>query len=75
MTESELLERLVEAGLSHRKAVEVVNRFDADRILRQLHWMPYRNAKVPASLLISAIEQDYEPPSLLASEFEGADKE
>lgn len=75
MNESEMLGNLVEAGLSHRKALEIVNRFDHDRILRQIHWLPYRNAKVPASLLVSAIEQDYEPPSLLAAELEGVEKE
>jgi hypothetical protein len=75
MTETELLDQLVEAGLSHHKAAEIVRRFDQDRIYRQLHWLPYRNAKVPASLLVAAIEQDYEPPSLLAAELEGAEKE
>lgn len=75
MNESELLSSLVEAGLSHRKAIEIVRRFDAERITRQIHWLPYRNAKVPASLLVSAIEQDYEPPSLLAAELEGVEKE
>jgi hypothetical protein len=75
MNENEILSALVDAGLSHRKAAEIVNRFDPDRISKQLHWLPYRNPKVPASLLISAIEQDYEPPSLLASELEGAERE
>lgn len=75
MNENELLGKLVEAGLSSRKALEIVNRFDQDRILRQVHWLPYRNARVPASLLVSAIEQDYEPPSLLAAELEGVENE
>lgn len=75
MSESELLNGLVEAGLSNRKALELINRYDHHRISRQLHWLPYRSARVPASLLISAIEQDYEPPSLLASELEGSERE
>lgn len=74
MNEQELMHKLVELGVSHHKAVELVNRFEERQILRQIAWLPYRQAKKPASLLIAAVEGDFEAPSLLASEFEGAGK-
>lgn len=58
----ELVLDLVRVGVGLRKAQNLVDRFPADRITRQLEWLPLRAARRPASLLIASIEHDYDPP-------------
>lgn len=59
----ELVLALVEVGISLRKAEFLVSRYPAGRIRRQLRWLPHRVPKRPASLLIAAIERDYDAPA------------
>lgn len=57
-----LLRKLEQAGLTTEQALQLLRRFTPLRIERQLRWLPYRNAKNPAGLLIAAIEDNYEAP-------------
>ena len=59
-----LASQLIVHSISRTKAIELVNRFSKEEIERQITWLPYRAAKTRASLLIAAIENNYEPPSL-----------
>lgn len=58
----ELVLDLVRVGVGLRKAQSLVDRYPADLIVRQLEWLPLRAARRPASLLIAAIEHNYDPP-------------
>ena len=58
----ELVLDLVRVGVGLRKAQSLVSRHPADLISRQLEWLPLRAARRPASLLIAAIEHNYDPP-------------
>lgn len=60
--DEELVLELVHLGIGLRKARSLVDRYPEDRIVKQLNWLPMRAARRPASLLISAIENDYGPP-------------
>lgn len=63
LTESEeLVLDLVRVGIGLRKAQSLVERYPAGRIAQQLEWLSRRAARRPASLLIAAIEQNYDPP-------------
>jgi len=65
LTEREqLILDLVQVGVSLRKAQSLVNRFPALRITRQLDWLPFRAARRPASMIIAAIENDYDETRL-----------
>ena len=48
-----------EVGLSERDQLVL----DLVEIQKQLRWLPFRAARRPASLLISAIEHDYDSPA------------
>lgn len=58
----ELTLDLVRIGIGLRKAQNLVERYPHDRIAQQLEWLPLRAARRPASLLIAAIEHNYDPP-------------
>lgn len=58
----ELTLDLVRIGIGLRKAQNLVERYPHDRIAQQLEWLPLRAARRPASLLIAAIENNYDPP-------------
>lgn len=58
----ELVLDLVRVGVGLRKAQSLVDRYPAEQISRQLDWLPLRAARRPASLLIAAIEHNYDPP-------------
>lgn len=60
--DEELVLELVHVGVGLRKARSLVDQYPAERIVRQLGWLQLRAARRPASLLISAIENDYDPP-------------
>lgn len=60
--QEELVLELVHVGVGLRKARSLVDEYSTERIQRQLKWLPLRAARRPASLLISAIENDYDPP-------------
>jgi len=59
----QLVLELVEVGVSLRKAENLASRFPALKIRRQLDWLPYRSARRPASMIIAAIENDYDEPA------------
>ncbi|HVT12608.1 MAG TPA: hypothetical protein VHE55_10090 [Fimbriimonadaceae bacterium] len=59
----QLILELVEVGVALRKAENLVRRHPAIRIRRQLDWLPYRSARRPASMIIAAIENDYDEPA------------
>jgi hypothetical protein len=54
-----LLERV---GINTEQTVWLLQRFPAERIRRQLEWLPARQARNPAALLIRAIEGDWGAP-------------
>jgi hypothetical protein len=54
---------LVELGVALRKAESLVRRFPAEDIRKQLNWLPFRSARRPASMIIAAIENDYDKPA------------
>lgn len=59
----QLVLELVQAGISLRKAESLVKKHPADLIRKQVDWLPLRAARRPASLLIAAIERDFEAPA------------
>lgn len=64
----QLVLELVQVGISVRKAESLVTGFPEERIRKQLHWLPLRAARRPASLLIAAIERDYDAPAYAKDE-------
>lgn len=58
----ELILELVHVGVGLRKAESLVDRYPAKQIGQQLEWLSLRAPRRPASLLIAAIENNYEPP-------------
>lgn len=60
--EYKLHDELVRAGLLSKQAQELIKRFDALRIRRQLAWLPQRGAKNPVGYLLAAIKDDYAAP-------------
>ncbi len=54
--------RLDEQGMTKHQALDVLSRFDLDIVRKQLDWMPHRAAKNPGRYLMSAIENNYDPP-------------
>jgi hypothetical protein len=60
-----LEQQLMQQGVTPEQAQALVSKFDPLRIRRQLMWLPYRHARNPAGLLITAIEDDYEAPPAL----------
>jgi len=61
----ELRQTLLLLGVPADQADTLLAHFDADRIRRQIEWLPFRRAKSPARLLVASIYNDYEPPAVL----------
>lgn len=61
----QLILELVQIGVSLRKAENLVDRYPALAIRRQLDWLPHRAARRPPSMIIAAIENDYDEPAYL----------
>jgi hypothetical protein len=59
----QLILELVEVGVALRKAESLVRRFPVQEIRQQLHWLPFRSARRPASMIIAAIENNYDKPA------------
>ena len=51
-----------EDALGFPGALQLLRAFPADRIRRQLNWLPARQARNPAAMLLRAVEQDWGPP-------------
>lgn len=64
----QLILSLAEVGVSLRKAEDLVERYPWERIRQQLKWLPARGARRAASLLIVAIEKDFDAPVYGAKE-------
>lgn len=62
-TANPLRDELIEVGLDSSQADSLIARYDALRIKRQLHWLPYRVVKNRAGFLIAAIKDNYEAPA------------
>lgn len=56
---------LMERGVSGSQVKRLLASYDLDRIERQIAWLDARRAKRKSSLLIAAIDQDYEEPHRL----------
>lgn len=61
--QASLHDRLIAKGITSDQAQFLTENYPINRIERQLDWLPYRNAKNPASFLVAAIREDYEAPS------------
>jgi len=57
-----LTDALATAGLNPGQIERLVDRYSPGRIQRQLTWLPARQARNPAALLVRAIEGDWEAP-------------
>ncbi len=60
--ERNLRDDLLAVGLLPQQADDLMKRFDAVRIRRQLAWLPLRMAKNKAGYLMAAIKDDYAAP-------------
>lgn len=63
--EEQLVLDMVKVGVSLRKAEQLVKQYPLEKIREQLDWLPSRHARKPASLLIVAIERNYDAPAYL----------
>jgi hypothetical protein len=64
--EGEAWRGLMAAGVPKEQARELVDEYPAEEILRQLEWLPARNAREPARFIVAAIRERYgQPPSLM----------
>jgi len=59
---ADLRQALAHVGLEPMQVEHLLRTCPAERIGRQLAWLPAREARNPAALLIRAIEQDWEAP-------------
>jgi len=57
-----LAARLMQLGVSRSQITQLLLH-DLDQVERQLDWLPYRRARKRSSLIVSAIEQDFEAPA------------
>jgi len=60
--QAELHSQLLEVGLLPEQADDLMKRYDALRIRRQLAWLPRRRAKNAAGYLLAAVKDDYAAP-------------
>ena len=60
--EGEAFRRLLGVGVAREEATRLLASFPLEEIARQLDWLPYRQARVPARFLVAAIENAYDPP-------------
>ncbi len=61
VAEAELVERLVKLGMAEPVAVELVTT-DIEAVREQLEYLPYRDARNPAALLVRAIRERWPAP-------------
>lgn len=54
--------RLIQLGVSGNQ-IQKLLLHDLDLVERQLDWLPFRSARKRASLIVAAIEHDYEAPA------------
>ncbi|MBN9501325.1 MAG: hypothetical protein BGO01_08585 [Armatimonadetes bacterium 55-13] len=59
-----LAKELLILGVSSKQVTRLLG-YDLDRVEQQLAWLPLRNPRKPASLIVAAIDQDFEAPAAL----------
>ena len=59
---SDMRRKLFHLGIGGEQAEELLDSYPAERIQRQIEWLPYRNARNLSRFLLAAIEQNYEEP-------------
>ncbi len=69
--EEHIRQQLRDVGVEEEWVDYLMEKFDRERIQRQLQWLPYRKAQKPARMIVSAIEKDYEEPYALRPRKEG----
>ena len=50
-------------GVSERETFKLLTDFPLDSVEAQITWLPLRNPKKPASLIVTAIREDFEAPA------------
>lgn len=55
--------KLSALGVLPEEADLLVKEYGVDAVLRQVEWLPYRQARNPARYLVAAIQGNYEPPA------------
>lgn len=63
---NDLESALAAVGLTKAQIKTLANAYPAERISRQLAWLPYRRARNKASFLFAAVRSDYTRPDELA---------
>jgi len=58
----ELRRRLLNVGIASEQTEYLLSHFEAERIEKQLQWLPFRHARNPSAYLVAAIVGDYEEP-------------
>lgn len=65
-----LAKAMLEIGVSEDQVTRLLTSYPHDLIEAQLEWLPHRKAKKKASMLVSSIVRNYEPPTALYEEAE-----
>lgn len=50
-------------GVSDIQTRLLLSQYDINRIEQQLMWLPFRNSRKKASMIVSAIQQNYDKPA------------
>jgi hypothetical protein len=59
---AEIQRQLENVGISKAQAQKLLAEYDHAKIIQQLEWLPYRNAKNPAAYLAAAIKRNFARP-------------
>jgi hypothetical protein len=70
-----LLEKLLQIGITHETAEQIVKKYSIEEIEAQVRALPYRNAENPAALLIKAIKEKWPMPEGFLQEERRAEQE
>jgi hypothetical protein len=70
-----LLEKLLDAGVSENIARKLIDDYSEEQILRQMEVLPFRKAQDPAAVLIRAIRENWAPPSTFSRQQEQKKRE
>lgn len=57
--------RLTSFGVTRRAAGQLVEQYGAEACLRQCEWLPHRQARDPAAVLVRAIQEQWAAPAAL----------
>ncbi len=59
---------LRQLGVSDSQTRRILATHDLEVVERQLRWLPYRSARKKASMILAAIDNDYDAPANLPSD-------